>query len=108
MQFENNSFETTMVPVSNPVRSTLPIWKVTLPDGAIKEVLNTLLMDEFPSTERERISCLNDGGELEKEDILYIPCAEFAGITFGFEMIRFSHPNDPEGLYLELDVDSIR
>ncbi|SLM29705.1 exported hypothetical protein [Desulfamplus magnetovallimortis] len=110
LNYENQSFETTLFTVENPVNAFLPVWKVEIPNP--HEALELL---PFPVSDllwvlsgEEQSGCLNENSELEMENILTVPCAEFAGITFGFKMIRFIHPDDPEGLYLELDFDSIR
>lgn len=89
----------------NPVNIYVPIWKVEFQGRGY----------EFPFGFQDRVmsfrgesGCLNGNAELEKEDVLFIPCAVYGNVNLSFEMIRFYHPEDPEGLYLELDVRSIR
>ena len=106
MQYQGEEIETSMAVVRNPLNFFAPVWKLELPvsENNLITALNELVRPVF----NEDSTCLNDNGEFERESILSIPCAQFEDFSFSFDMIKIDHPEDPEGIYLQLDMKSIR
>lgn len=105
MQYQGETIKTTMVLADNPINELVRIWKLDLPVS--KEIL-IIANNDIPRISFAEDVCLNRNGELERENTLSIPCAQFGNFKFSFDMVVFNHPEDPEGLYLQLNMNSIR
>ncbi len=83
-----------LIPSFDPMNPADLIWRLETQDG------------EASSLDRY-FSLIEDCLSLEEAGGLIVPCANFNGFKFGFEMMGFEHSQDFSERYLKLDVSSI-